>query len=327
MLFFNVLCIMERRVRSVNPIIRFLFMKKIETPKTGTLYIVATPIGNLEDITFRAIRILKEVDLIAAEDTRHTMKLLNHFDIQTQLISYYREKEMERAGELVERLRAGVNIALVSDAGTPGISDPGAILVKMAWDADITITPIPGASALTTAISGAGLDCGSFLFLGFSPAKAGQRRKFLSTFANCEYPVVLYESPHRIQAFLNDALDVLGDRHAFWGRELTKMHEDMQKGTLSELLAKACGQVNRGESVLIISPDKAEQITTDTVEELLFWYRDHSGLTLKDACRRLASDLGLSRSQVYQKALSIWQATDKTDTPRDSPNRGKRENP
>jgi 16S rRNA (cytidine1402-2'-O)-methyltransferase len=299
-------------------------MNRAETPGAGILYIVATPIGNLEDITYRAVRILQEVDLIAAEDTRHTRKLLNHFGIRTQLISYYREKERERAGELIERLQAGIHIALVSDAGTPGISDPGAILVNLAREADITIIPIPGPSALTTAISVAGLDCTSFLFLGFSPSKSTQRRKFLSSIANSEHPILLYESPHRIQALLNDALEILGDRRAFWARELTKVHEDLQQGTLSELLVRAIDQVNRGESVLIISPDKAEQTTGDTVEELLLWYRDHSGLTLKDACRRLASDLGLSRSQVYQKALRIWQETDKSDTPADNPNSEKR---
>ena len=284
-----------------------------ERPQTGTLYIVATPIGNLEDITFRAVRILKEVDLIAAEDTRHTKKLLNHFDIQTKLISYYREKEKERAGELIERLQAGMHIALVSDAGTPAISDPGAILVALAREANITIIPIPGPSALTTAVSAAGLDCGSFLFLGFPPSRSGQRRKFLSTFAGSEYPVVLYESPHRIQALLADAKEMLGDRQAFWARELTKIHEDLRKGKLSELLAQANTRISRGESVLIISPDKPEQVTKDTVEELLVWYRDHSGMSLKDACRHLASDLGLSRSQVYQKALSIWQETGSDD--------------
>jgi 16S rRNA (cytidine1402-2'-O)-methyltransferase len=286
-------------------------MKQTKRPAAGTLYIVATPIGNLEDITFRAVRILKEVDLIAAEDTRHTKKLLNHYTIQTRLISYYREKEKERAGELIEHLQAGMHIALVSDAGTPGISDPGAILVGLAREAGITVIPIPGPSALTTAISSAGLDCGSFLFLGFPPSRSGQRRKFLRSFSGCDYPVVLYESPHRIQALLADTLDVLGDRPAFWARELTKIHEDLHKGKLSELSAKASCQVNRGESVLIISPDTKEQITGNTVEDLLYWYRDHSGLTMKDACRRLASDLGLSRSQIYQKALIIWQGTEK----------------
>ena len=301
-------------------------MKKAERPGRGILYVVATPIGNLEDITFRAVRILKEVDLIAAEDTRHTKKLLNHFAIQTRLISYYREKERERAGELLEHLQAGMNIALVSDAGTPGISDPGAILVTLAREAKITVTPIPGPSALTTAISSAGLDCGSFLFLGFPPSRSGQRQKFLRTFSGCDYPVILYESPHRVQALLTDALEVLGDRPAFWARELTKIHEDQQKGRLSELLTKANNQVSRGESVLIISPDKVEQATGDTVEELLCWYRDHSGLTLKDASRRLASDLGLSRSQVYQRALGIWQETenDQGDT---LPQNANREDP
>jgi 16S rRNA (cytidine1402-2'-O)-methyltransferase len=318
MLFLNELFIMKNRLYPINSRIRRHFMKKAETPSTGKLYIVATPIGNLEDITFRAVRILKEVDLIAAEDTRHTMQLLNHFNIQTKLISYYREKERERAGELIERLQSGVNIALVSDAGTPGISDPGAILASMAREAHITIVPIPGASALTTVISGAGLDCSSFLFLGFAPSKSAQRRKFLKSFANSEHPVILYESPHRIKAFLSDALEVLGDRPAFWGRELTKVHEDLQQGRLSELLARACSQINRGESVLIISPDKTEHITGDTVEELLLWYRDHSGLTLKDACRRLASDLGLSRSQIYRRALGMWQEADTGKPPQDS---------
>jgi 16S rRNA (cytidine1402-2'-O)-methyltransferase len=306
---------MEYRIPFINHSrVQLLFMKKTALPETGTLYIVATPIGNLEDITFRAVRILKEVDLIAAEDTRHTMKLLNHFGIQTQLISYYREKERERASELVDRLQSGVNIALVSDAGTPGISDPGAILVNKAREASITVVPIPGPSALTTAISGAGFDCSSFLFLGFLPAKSSQRRKFLSSFSNSEYPVILYESPHRIRVSLADALEVLGDRWAFWGRELTKAHEELQTGRLSELLARACSQVNRGESVLIISPDKKEQVTGNTVEELLLWYRDHSELTLKDACRRLSSDLGLSRSHIYQKALIIWKETKDDDT-------------
>ena len=174
-------------------------MNPPERHSPGILYVVATPIGNLEDITFRAVRVLKEVDLIAAEDTRHTKKLLNHFNIQTQLISYYREKEKERAGELLDHLHAGMHIALVSDAGTPGISDPGEVLVTLAREAAITVTPIPGPSALTTAISVAGLNCGSFLFLGFPPSRSGQRRKFLSAVTNCQYPVVLYESPHRIQ--------------------------------------------------------------------------------------------------------------------------------
>jgi 16S rRNA (cytidine1402-2'-O)-methyltransferase len=290
-------------------------MKKSMTPKTGTLYVVATPIGNLEDMTLRAIRVLKEVDLIAAEDTRHTKKLLNHYEIRTKLISYYREKEHERAGELIDKLRTGTTIALVSDAGTPGISDPGAILVNMAREKGITVCPIPGSSALTTAVSAAGLDGGTFLFLGFPPSKSGQRRTFLHNLASCEHPVILYESPRRIRSLLSEALAELGDRQAFWGRELTKAHEDLHKDSLQELLSLASGQVNRGETVLIIFPEKAQQPTGEDVEELLHWYRDHSGLSLKDTCRRLASDLGLSRSDVYRKALDIWQDKDNDDRP------------
>lgn len=281
--------------------------KNTEPLDSGTLYIVATPIGNLEDITYRAVRTLKEVDLIAAEDTRHTQKLLSHFGIRTRLVSYYREKEEERAEELTQRLLSGADIALVSDAGTPGISDPGRILVHKARDAGIAVVPIPGASALTTAVSAAGIDCTSFLFLGFAPAKTTQRRKFLSTLAGSEYPVILYESPHRIREFLADALEILGNRPAFWGRELTKAHEDLQQGRLQELLATAANQINRGESVLIIAPEQSHQATGESLDDLLIWYRDRSGLTLKDACRRLAADLGLSRSQIYRQALEIWQ--------------------
>ncbi len=285
-------------------------MPKNENLLHGTLYIVATPIGNLEDMTFRAVRVLKEVDLIAAEDTRHTRKLLNHYDIQTRLISYYREKEQERAAELIAKMQAGTTIALVSDAGTPGISDPGAILVNLAREAGITICPIPGSSALTTAISAAGLDTGTFLFLGFPPAKSGQRRTFLHKIISCEYPVIFYESPRRIQSLLLEALEVLGNRQAFWGRELTKTHEELHQSSLQELLTLASGQVNRGETVLIIFPEKRQPVTGENIEEILVWYRDHSGLSLKDVCRRLASDLGLSRSDIYRKALTIWKDKD-----------------
>jgi len=285
-------------------------MNTLNRPQSGTLYIVATPIGNLEDISLRAVRTLREVDLIAAEDTRHTKKLLNHLQIETRLVSYYRENEKERAAELIESLQRGMHIALVTDAGTPGISDPGAILVKGAREDGITVVPIPGPSALTAAISASGLDCSSFLFLGFCPAREGQRRKFLSSIANSAYPVVLYESPHRIQALLADALEILGERQAFWARELTKIHEDLQEGTLTELLERSENQISRGESALIISAAKAEPVAAGSVDELLVWYRDHSGLSLKDACKRLAADLGISRSEVYQKALRMWQGAD-----------------
>lgn len=271
---------------------------------------VATPIGNLEDITLRALRILKEVDLIAAEDTRHTRQLLNHFAIHTPLISYYREKEAERSEELVQRMLAGETIALVSDAGTPGISDPGAVLVKKAREAGVSIVPLPGPSALTAALSVAGIVDGTFLFLGFPPAKKGQRQKLLSTFVEAPWALVFYESPHRIDALLADVLAVLGDRQAFWARELSKIYEDLQAGSISQLLALATGKKNRGEFVLIIQPGSGRlEATGENVEEILLWYKENTELSLKDVSRQVAKDLGLSRSDIYQKALEIWAVT------------------
>jgi 16S rRNA (cytidine1402-2'-O)-methyltransferase len=272
----------------------------------GTLYIVPTPIGNLEDITLRALRILKEVAVIAAEDTRHTRKLLNHYAITTPLISYYREKEAERSEEILRRLQEGQSVALVSDAGTPAISDPGAIVVGQAHELGLTVVPLPGPSAVTTALSASGITSTGFLFLGFLPSKGGQRRKALAAVAACEYPVVFYESPHRIHTFLTDALEILGERKAFWARELTKSFEDLQSGTLSDLLAKSGEGRNRGEFVVVIRPGAKEETKGQTVEELILWYRDNSDLSLKDVSRQLASDLGISRSQIYQQALAIW---------------------
>ncbi len=282
-------------------------MPAVATTQTGTLYIVPTPIGNLEDITLRCLRILKEVDLIAAEDTRHTKRLLNHFAIDTPLISYYREKEIERSEEILRRLQEGQNIALVSDAGTPGISDPGAVVVQLLHQNGLTVVPLPGPSALTTALSGSGMSSAGFLFLGFLPSKKGQRRKLLTSLVASEYPIVLYESPHRIDALLQDALTLFGERQCYWARELTKNFEDLQHGNLSSLLAKSREGKNRGEFVVIIWPGIQEQVQGQTVEELLLWYRDNSELSLKDVSRRLADDLGLSRSQIYQQALGLWQ--------------------
>ncbi len=272
----------------------------------GTLYIVPTPIGNLEDITLRAIRILREVDLIGAEDTRHTKKLLNHLGISTPLISYYREKEVQRGAEIIDILKTGKSVALVSDAGTPAISDPGSVLVGLAHDNGIKIVPLPGPSALTTALSATGFDYTGFLFLGFPPSKKGQRQKFLSSLANCDYPVVIYESPRRVTALLADALDIFGNRQTFWARELTKRFEELQRADLLTLYEKGVSGKNRGEFVLIICPGEKEEVEGDTVEELITWYRDNAELSLKDVSKRIASDLGISRSQVYQKALELW---------------------
>lgn len=283
-------------------------MKNSEDPKTGTLYIVATPIGNLEDITMRALRILKEVQMIAAEDTRHTKKLLNHFGITTPLISYYREKEQERAAEIIDRLLSGTDVALVSDAGTPAISDPGAILVQQAHQKGVQVSPVPGASALTAAVSGSGFTNGTFLFLGFSPAKKSQRKKLLQSLIHCEYPVVFYESPRRIEGFLRDAHEILGDRDVLWAREITKTFEELIRTTLGNLTGDLSNLREKGEFVIIIGPDsKPDNPEGENLEELLVWYRDNSELSMKDICKKLAADLGMSRSKIYQLALTIWK--------------------
>ncbi len=282
-------------------------MEKVSPKQPGTLYITATPIGNLEDITLRALRILKEVDVIAAEDTRHTRKLLTHFEISTPLISYYREKEQARSVQLVERILAGESIALVSDAGTPGISDPGAVLVRLAHKEGITVVPLPGPSALATALSVSGITDSSFLFLGFAPSKKSQRKTLLTSLTDHPHPIVFYESPRRIQGLLSDILQIMGDRTGFWARELTKAHEDLQAGKISDLLELASGPKNRGEFVLIVHPGKIIRAEGENVEELLVWYRENTTLTVKDVSRKIASDLGLSRSAVYQNALVIYK--------------------
>jgi len=274
---------------------------------TGSLYIVATPIGNLEDITHRAIRVLGEVDLIAAEDTRHTRKLLTHFGITTDLISYYREKESQRSSELVAKMIAGADIALVSDAGTPAISDPGSILVRQARNQGLEIIPIPGASALSAAISCAGLTPGSFLFIGFPPAKGGQRRQLLTSLRSSEYPLVFYKSPHRINKFIADAEEILGDRTILWAREITKKFEDISETSLSELSATIKDKKIRGEIVVIIHPSIQEAATGESIDEILNWYFQNSDLSMRDACKKVSVDMGISRSDVYQKALVIWK--------------------
>lgn len=274
---------------------------------TGSLYIVATPIGNLEDMTHRAIRVLGEVDLIAAEDTRHTRKLLTHFGITTDLVSYYREKESQRSSELVAKMIAGADIALVSDAGTPAISDPGSILVRQARKEGLKIIPIPGPSALSAAISCAGLTPGSFLFVGFPPAKGGQRRQLLTSLRSSEYPLVFYKSPHRINKFIYDAEEILGDRTILWAREITKKFEDITETSLSELSATIKDKKIRGEIVVIIHPSIQESATGESIDEILNWYYQNSDLSMRDVCKKVSVDMGISRSDVYQKALVIWK--------------------
>ncbi len=278
-----------------------------KTSHDGILYVVATPIGNLEEISPRAINVLQSVDSIACEDTRHTKKLLTHLGISKPLTSYYREKEQQKAKKLLQELQDGKKIAIVSDAGTPGISDPGAVLVNIARKAGIPIVPISGPSALTTALSIAGLADSQFFFAGFPPAKKKARRTFFKQLATLPWPIVFYESPHRIEQCLQDCLQCLGDRQGILFRELTKIHEECRQGTLSALCASCAGK-NRGEFVVLIKP--APQDNTDKPEDLddlILWYRSRPDLTLKDAVHRIAADLDLPRTRIYQRALVLWK--------------------
>ena len=277
-------------------------------PGMGTLYVVATPIGNLEDITLRALRILKEVDLIAAEDTRHTRKLLNHFGISTPTLSYYKEKELVRSGVIINKLHEGLNIALVSDAGTPGISDPGSILVHKATAENIKVEPIPGPSSLTTALSVAGIPDSSFIFLGFTPPRKKQRQDLLLSLRQEKRQLVFFEAPHRLLSFLQDCFDILGDRSVFWCRELTKMHEELTRDSLSTILTHCRGKKIKGESVFIISGAAAgPEISNAELEEIFRAYKKSGEKSLKDTVREVAEEHKLSRTAVYNKALKIWK--------------------
>jgi 16S rRNA (cytidine1402-2'-O)-methyltransferase len=277
-------------------------------PGSGTLYVVATPIGNLEDITMRAIRVLGEVALIACEDTRHTRKLLTHFGINTPQTSYYREKEAQKTDTIIHLLQEGKDVALVSDAGVPCISDPGFVLVNEARTAGISVVSIPGPSALTAAISVAGLKAEQFLFFGFLPARGAERRKTLQTLTSQPALLIFYESPHRLAESLEDCLTVLGDRVAVVCKELTKVYERSLRGPLSEILVSLAKDEIRGEFVVLIAGAERQETPVDCLDlkSLLEWYKAESGLSLKASVAKIAADLGLSRSKVYSEALAVW---------------------
>ncbi len=277
------------------------------TKQPGTLYVVATPIGNLEDITLRAIRILKEVDFVISEDTRHSKKLLSHLGISKQLYSYYKGKEQQRSKKIVARLLAGENAALISDAGTPAISDPGGILIAHARENYIPVSPIPGPSSLTAALSVSGLPETAFIFLGFLPSRQSSRRSLLTSLSHEKRHLVFFESARRLSASLKDCLSCLGDRPVFWARELTKIHEELTSATISTLINKIDTNPPKGESVLIINGnDTKEKFEEKDLDEMLHWYREQ-GESVKDTVAQISRDLGLQKSMVYNEALKIWK--------------------
>jgi len=281
-------------------------MESSSNGRAGCLYLVATPIGNLEDITLRALRILKEVEQIACEDTRHTQKLLNHYSIAKPLVSYHEHNEMTRAPELVLAMEQGQQIALVSDAGMPLVSDPGYRLVTLALRHQVAVIPVPGPSALLAALSASGLPNEEFLFAGFLPARGGERRRRLERLRIEDRTIIFYEAPHRIEEALAEAREILGDRPACLAREVTKLHEEFRRGTLSELIASLSDRPVRGEITLLIGAALAEQRAgqrdssqslAERVDELI----RQAKLDRKEALKLAAKERGLTKRAAYQE--------------------------
>jgi len=274
------------------------------------LYLVATPIGNLEDITLRAVRVLKQVDLIACEDTRQTQKLLNHYGIEKPTISYHEHNESSRAAELIEKLAAGSRIAVVSDAGTPGINDPGFRLVSLAIQHGIPVTPIPGAAAFVSALVASGLPVESFAFRGFLPPKSGARRRELEKIRQSEQTEIFYEAPHRIAETLEDIVAVLGpERRVVIARELTKIHEEFLRGTAAEVRVQvqARGEL-KGEIVLLIGPASGEEavVAQVSIRDRVTQIMREEKMDEKSALKKVAKERGMSKSEAYR-----WLQTEK----------------
>ena len=276
----------------------------------GTLYLCATPIGNLEDMTFRAVRVLKEVDLIAAEDTRNSIKLLNHFGIKTPMTSYHEYNKIEKGKKLIQKLLDGARIALITDAGTPGISDPGEELVKMCYEAGVNVTSLPGASAGITALTLSGLSTRRFVFEAFLPSDKKERAVVLNALATETRTMVLYEAPHRLVKTLTELRDVFGERRITVCRELTKKHETAFVTTLDAALAYYEEHEPRGECVLVVEGKSREAIRQEevaqweelSIEEHMDFYLVQ-GMEKKEAMKRVAKDRGVSKRDVYSQLL------------------------
>jgi len=276
----------------------------------GTLYIVATPVGNLEDITFRAVKILKQVDLIAAEDTRHSKKLLSHYDIQTKLVSCHEHNEINKIPQFITHLKNGLNIALISDAGTPGISDPGYKLVTAVAKEKISVIPIPGCSAAIAGLSVSGLPTDSFLFLGFLSKKQQKQKQALEAIKNQSATLIFYESPRRIKNLIATMVNILGDRKAFLAREITKLHEEYIRGNLSDILKTLEEkEVIKGECSLFVQ-GQLEQKTIDEeqLEKIIISRLATTDLGTSDLARQISNEFKVSKKQVYATILKLNQS-------------------
>jgi 16S rRNA (cytidine1402-2'-O)-methyltransferase len=282
--------------------------------KAGCLYVVATPIGNLEDITLRALRVLRECDVIACEDTRQTQKLLNHYEIRKTVVSCHEHNEQKRTAELLTLMENGSQVALVSDAGTPGISDPGQRLVQSCRERGVVVVPVPGPSAVVTALAASGLDDTYFLFGGFLPQRAGERRRELESLASFAHAMVFYEAPHRLGETLRDALEVLGNRRAFVARELTKLHEELAAGSLAELLAHFERTAPRGEITLVISAQRvvgtlesAAATDSTSLQQRVQQLMQEKDWDEKAALKQAARERGLAKREAYKRLLAEKQ--------------------
>lgn len=272
----------------------------------GTLYLVATPVGNLEDITLRAIHVLQQVDLIAAEDTRHSLKLLNHLNIPKPLVSYHRHNEEFRADLLIEKLLNNQNIALISDAGTPGICDPGEEIIKLALQNNIKLVPIPGACAFVNALIASGMDTSEFTFLGFLPSNKKNRKQKLDKIKNCDSTSILYEAPHKLLSTLKDLSNILGNRKIVLARELTKIHEEFIFGTANELLEKISEP--KGEFVIIIekvaqTEDNGSNFLQNLSLEEHYQFYESQGLSKNEIIKKIAKDKNVQKNEIYQYFL------------------------
>ena len=285
-------------------------MEENLTPAKGTFYVVATPIGNLEDITYRAVKILNQVDLIAAEDTRHTLKLLNHFDIENKCISCNEQNEERRAEEFIGKLKSGKNIALVSDAGTPSVSDPGFKIVRRIIKEKIEVIPIPGCSAAIAGLSVAGLPTDSFIFKGFLPKKKGKRKTIISELTSEKSTLIFYESPRRIVVLIEEMLEIMGNRSAMLAREITKLHEEYIRGDLEYVLdmLKVKDQV-KGECTLYIKGSntevKIDDQELDNEIKLELSRSDQSKPGTSDIAKNIATRFSLSRKKVYDRVVEL----------------------